>query len=152
MQREPGVYHDHAQVGALLHGWAERHPLCAVESIGAAADGKDVWLLTITDAASGPHDSKPAFWCDGNMHAGEVTGCEACLHFVETLLAQWDGAEPWARDVLRASTVYVLPRISPDGAAIETGAAPPVRLTRSVLCRESPPMTVDDVWQNCCRG
>ena len=87
MKREAGVYHTHSEVTELLHGWAE-HPLCSVESLGSAADGKDVWLLTLNNASTGAAKDKPALWVDGNMHAGEVTGCEACLHLIETLLAQ----------------------------------------------------------------
>ena len=93
MKREAGVYHTHSEVTELLHGWAE-HPLCSVESLGSAADGKDVWLLTLNHASTGAAKDKPALWVDGNMHAGEVTGCEACLHLIETLLAQCPSPPP----------------------------------------------------------
>ena len=113
MSRQPNVYHNYDEVTAILQRWAA-HPLCSLESLGQATDGKDVWLLTLTDGTTGSHESKPAFWCDGNMHAGEVTGCEAALHLVETLLNQWDAGDAWTREVLGTSTVYVVPRISPD--------------------------------------
>jgi murein tripeptide amidase MpaA len=129
MSRQPNVYHNYDEVTAILQRWAA-HPLCSLESLGQATDGKDVWLLTLTDGTTGSHESKPAFWCDGNMHAGEVTGCEAALHLVETLLNQWDAGDAWTREVLGTSTVYVVPRISPDGAEF--------MLTTPFSCRSSP--------------
>ena len=64
------------------------------------------------------------------MHAGEVTGCEACLDLVHTLLHKWAAGDSWTREVLGCSTVYVVPRISPDGAEYN--------LSTPYSCRSSP--------------
>ena len=76
-----------------MKAWADQYPeVCTLESIGTThgseftGPGHPLWLLTLTDADTGSHDTKPAFWCDGNTHAGEVTGCQACLHLAHTLL------------------------------------------------------------------
>eukprot|EP01047_Picozoa_sp_COSAG01_P056473 COSAG01_NODE_6408_length_3682_cov_400.192297_3_plen_149_part_01 len=130
---QPGVYLRQAELEALLSAWAGAHPgLVALESIGQTKFGKDLWLLTITDEATGVHSEKPAFWCDGNTHAGEVTGAQACLHLVHTLLSAWDDGEARTRSLLGACTVYVLPRISADGAEMY--------LTTPHSCRSSPMM------------
>ena len=129
MPRKSGHYHNYREVTALLKEFA-LHPLCSLSTLGQATDGKQVWLLTLCDDSTGTHETKPAFWCDGNMHAGEVTGCEAALHLIETLLAQWDAADSWTKAVLSTSTVYVLPRMSPDGAEF--------MLTTPFSCRSSP--------------
>ena len=64
---EAGKYHNYEEVGAMLHKWAEAYPaFTAIESIGETLDRKKLWLLTITDHSTGEHDTKPAFWCDGN--------------------------------------------------------------------------------------
>ena len=133
----PGVYLKFDEMEALMKAWAEQYPAVAsLESIGTThgsettGPGKELWLLTLTDAATGAHDSKPAFWCDGNTHAGEVTGMQACLHLAHTLLTGWEAEEPRARTLLATSTVYVLPRISADGAELY--------LTTPHTCRSSP--------------
>jgi murein tripeptide amidase MpaA len=130
MRRGVGVYHSYEQVTAILEGWAASHPLCSLESLGQAADGKEVWMLTINDASTGAACDKPAFWLDANMHAGEVTGCEAALHFVGTLLGRWDAEDEWTRAVLAEAACLVVPRISPDGAEF--------MLTTPYSCRSSP--------------
>jgi murein tripeptide amidase MpaA len=114
-----GKYHTYGEVQALLLGWSVEHPqLCTLESLGSSSEGRAIPILTITDSTTGSHDSKPAFWIDGNTHAGEVTGCEACLHFVDTLLRRCKAADPQVVQLLECSSIYVVPRISPDGAEL----------------------------------
>jgi hypothetical protein len=119
MARQKGHYHTYAELTALLEGWRDRWPsLCQLESIGQSVEGRELWLLTITDQATGNHASKPAFWVEANTHAGEVTGTEAALHFVDTLLAQHADGDYATAQLLRTSTIYALPRISVDGAEL----------------------------------
>ena len=131
MAYEPGVYHKHDDVCAMLSAWAAKYnELTALESIGETTDGKQLLLLTITDPTTGAHDTKPAFWCDANTHAGEVVGCQCCLHLIRTLLSGWDQGDTATKRLLASSTVYVLPRISPDGSEY--------MLTTPYSCRSSP--------------
>ena len=121
----PGHYHLFAEVTSILHAWAGEHPgLASVESIGRCLDGKDVWMLTLTArgaAAAGGGvrrrpEHKPALWCDGNTHANEVASCEACLHFASSLIDGWRAGDARITECLERATVYIVPRISADGA------------------------------------
>ena len=70
-----------------LHALAKEHPaLCRVLSVGRSAEGREIWLVELTSEETGPADEKPAFWVDGNTHAGEVTGSMAAMYLLETLL------------------------------------------------------------------
>ena len=116
-RRERRHYHTYAEMEALMRGWAEAHPeVCALESIGASPEGRELWLLTLTVKATGAHDTKPAFWQEANTHAGEVTGTEAALQLADRLLTRYADGEPGTVELLRTSTVYILPRIAVDGA------------------------------------
>ena len=116
-RREHGHYHTYAEMEALMRGWAEEHPeVCARESIGASPEGRERGLLTLTVTATGAHDTKPAFWQEANTHAGEVTGTEAALQLADRLLTRYADGEPGTVELLRTSTVYILPRIAVDGA------------------------------------
>ncbi|CAN5569756.1 M14 family metallopeptidase [soil metagenome] len=112
-------YKEYLRYGELtdvLHDFAEEHPkLCYVYSIGNSYEGREIWLAEITAQKTGPADEKPAFWVDGNTHAGEVTGSMAALYLIETLLTGYDENDRITR-LLDQQTFYILPRLSPDGA------------------------------------
>src|SRR5438552_11874934 len=66
-------FYRYAELTAIVNAFAAEHPgLVSVESIGKSHEGRDIWVLTVTSAASGPAAEKPAFWVDGNIHATEV--------------------------------------------------------------------------------
>ena len=74
----------------LLKTLVEEHPnLLRLESIGKSHEGRDVWLVTATNFASGPDIEKPALWVDGNLHASEVAGSMAALYFINTLVTRY---------------------------------------------------------------
>jgi murein tripeptide amidase MpaA len=113
----------------LLHQWADARPdLVKLDSIGTTPQGRPIWFLTLTSAATGPALEKPALVVDGNMHATEWAGGVAALHFVHKLLAGYGSDERVTR-LLDTRTVYVLPRMTPDGvdATLDQG-----RFIRSV--------------------
>jgi len=49
------------ELTALVHAWARERPdLVSVASIGRSHEGRELWLLSITNAKTGPADEKPA--------------------------------------------------------------------------------------------
>jgi len=98
-----------------LHETAAAHPeLMTVLSYGHSHEGRDLWVATLTDAATGAHDTKPAHWVDANIHAIEVTGGVAALHLIHHLVSGF-GSNPMVTEALRTRTFYVVPRVNPDG-------------------------------------
>jgi len=107
----------------LLRQWAGARPeLVQLESIGTTPRGRSIWFLTLTNRATGPAQDKSALVVDGNMHATEWAGGVAALHFVHRLLDGYGRIERVTR-LLDTRTVYVLPRMTPDGvdATLEQG-------------------------------
>lgn len=114
----------------LLHAWAAARPdLIKVETIGRTPEGRELWFATLTNTATGPANEKPALLVDGSMHAIEWTGGVAALNFVWKLLRDHGNDERVTR-LLDTRSVYVLPRLSPDGveATLRDG-----RIVRSVV-------------------
>ncbi len=99
-----------------LQTLTHEHPkLCEITSIGRSREGRDILLAEITNRDTGPPEDKPAFWVDGNTHAGEVTGSMCALYLIETLLEGHSTDDRITR-LLNEQTFYILPRLSPDGA------------------------------------
>ncbi len=115
---KPG-YDSYLRYGELterLHGFARKYPgLCGVSSIGESYEGRGILVASITNSGTGPAEGKPAFWVDGNTHAGEVTGSMAALYLIQTLLEGYGEDERITR-LLDRQAFYILPRLSPDGA------------------------------------
>ncbi|MBI3981367.1 MAG: hypothetical protein HY337_00535, partial [Gemmatimonadetes bacterium] len=75
-------YHTTADAYALLDGWAKSFPnLTELYSIGRTLKGTELMVLEITNEQTGVVSTKPAYYYDGNIHAGELTGGEVALHF-----------------------------------------------------------------------
>ena len=86
-------------------------------SIGRSYEDRDVWLLTVTNAATGADADRPAFWVDGNIHANEVSGSSACLYLLHQLCSGYGRSEDVTR-CLDTRVFYVCPRVGPDGAEL----------------------------------
>lgn len=107
-----------SEVEAALKDWAASYPhLCTLEPVGKSGEGRDIWAVTMTNSATGCASSKPAFYFDGNHHAGEVTGSMISMYTVKYLLENYGKDERVTR-VLDRFAVYAIPRISPDGAEV----------------------------------
>ena len=105
-------YYDYEELTNCLKQLCETYPdLMKMESICESEEGKQVWAVTI---AKGDDTKKPAFYMDGNHHAGEVTGSMECMHFIDTIVT--NNAEASVAKLLAKNTIYVIPKISPDGS------------------------------------
>jgi murein tripeptide amidase MpaA len=122
-------FYKYDELSSLLHEVARAHPsICAVESIGKSFEGRDIWLVTLTSAATGPHETKPALWVDANIHAAEVTSGTAALHLIHRLVAGF-GVDARVTRALETRCFYVVPRLNPDG--VELALSDPPRYVRS---------------------
>jgi murein tripeptide amidase MpaA len=109
-------YYTYDVLTKLLHELVEAYPhLARIESIGKSFEGRELWLVTLTNKETGPDLEKPAYWIDGNTHAGEVTGSTVVLYTIWSYLTQYSSDEK-VRRLLDRSALYILPRISVDGA------------------------------------
>ena len=81
-------FYRYAELTDILRAFAaERPQLVALESMGKSHEGRDLWLVTVSNSATGPATDKPAFWVDGNIHSTEVAASAAVLYFLNQLVA-----------------------------------------------------------------
>ena len=82
-------YYRYDELTELLKAYVAEFPnLVEMSSIGKSHEGRDIWLMTVTDKSTGAHGEKPAFWCDGNIHASEVSASTAILHLLNRLVTE----------------------------------------------------------------
>ena len=137
----------------LLLAYASAHPtLVSVASIGKSFEGRDIWVATVTNTATGAAEDKPAFWADGNIHAAELTASTAVLYYLHQLVAGFGATSEEGRQIthlLDTRVVYLCPRLNPDGAELALADKPRhIRSsTRRYPFEEAPVdgLTVEDV-------
>ena len=111
-------YLTYSHVTDYLKKTAEAYPdLTVLESAGKSYEGRDIWALTITNKKTGSASKKPALYVDGNIHAGEVTGCMVALYLIDYLVDNY-GKDEEVTYLLDTRTFYILPRVNPDGAEV----------------------------------
>jgi murein tripeptide amidase MpaA len=142
-------FYRHDELTRLLFDYAEARPdLMRVESIGKSHEGRDVWVAVLTEFATGADADKPAFWCDGNIHAAELTASTACLYWLHRLVSR-HGDDPQVRHLLATRSVYLCPRINPDGAELALSDRPRhIRSSTRPYPYDEPPvagLTVEDI-------
>ncbi|NLN82828.1 MAG: zinc carboxypeptidase [Firmicutes bacterium] len=110
-------YYDFAQLTDSLKKLAANYPdFAKLSSIGISPEGREIWLLTLTDFSQGAPEEKPAFYIDGNFHAGEVTSSMVALYTADYILD--NSAQREVANLLKNTTFYIIPRVSPDGAEV----------------------------------
>lgn len=109
-------FHTYAEITAMLEQWASEFPqFCRLFSAGTSPEGREQWVMELTNQQTGPAEQKPAYFINGNTHAGEVSGSAACLSTIQELLLG-HGQDQLCTHVLNTRTVYVMPRITMDGS------------------------------------
>ncbi|MBA2454125.1 MAG: carboxypeptidase, partial [Chloroflexia bacterium] len=80
-------FHKFDELTEILTEFVDRFPkLVSLDSMGKSHEGRYIWVLSITNGETGPAGEKPTMYIDGNIHAGEVTGCNVALYTADMLL------------------------------------------------------------------
>jgi murein tripeptide amidase MpaA len=118
------TFYRYDELTCLLFAYAEAYPtLVAVRSIGKSHEGRDIWVATVTNIATGAAADKPAFWADGNIHAAELTASTTVLYYLNTLVSQY-GSDGDVTALLDSRAIYLCPRLNPDGAELALADRP----------------------------
>jgi hypothetical protein len=108
-------YNDYTAITAICKKLAAAHPnLVKIESMGKSFQGKDLWVMTITDTKVGNADKKPAMYIDGNIHSNEIQGSEFALYTAWYLAEMYASGNKTIQSLLAEKTFYIAPTINPD--------------------------------------
>jgi murein tripeptide amidase MpaA len=117
-------FYRYPELTQILEDLAQAYPdLVRLESIGQSYEGRDIWLVTVTNYATGEDKRKPALWVDGNIHAVELSASTACLYLLNRLVTEY-GSNPEITRCLDTRVFYICPRANPDGAELALADKP----------------------------
>ena len=108
-------FYKYQEITDILQKYASDYPeIARLTSAGTSPQGRNLWVLEVTNTKTGAYEDKPGYYVEGNIHAGEVTGCMTCMYFLDVIFSNLDSKE--VQSILDKYTIYVLPRVSPDGS------------------------------------
>ena len=98
-------YHDYKEMVQFLKDVNQKYPQYTdLVSIGKSYQGRDLWLLTVTDFKTGKPEDKPGIWVDGGVDSDEVVSTEAALGLIHRLVT----ANDKATKTLMKTRVFIL--------------------------------------------
>jgi len=107
-------YHTHDGITEICKKIAAAYPdLVKLGTIGKSYQGREMWLLTITDFKTGKPEEKPAFYLDGNIHSNEIQGSEMALYAAWYLTETYKDIA-FIKELLADRVFYIVPTINPD--------------------------------------
>lgn len=122
-------YYTSEGLAALSKKIADAHPnLVKRQSIGKSTEGRDIWMMAITNYKVGDADRKPGFYIDGNIHSNEIQGAEISIYTAWYLTENF-GDIDYITNMLNDRVFYIVPTINPDARnnymkAANTGSSP----------------------------
>ncbi|MDK2971121.1 MAG: hypothetical protein PWP23_876 [Candidatus Sumerlaeota bacterium] len=108
-------FYTFAEYEAIMQEWAAQYPaIVQLSSIGNSHEGRDLWLLKISDNVATDEPDEPEFLFIGLQHAREwLAG--TTLHGITNHLITQYGTEPRVDAVVNGFQIYVLLVSNPDG-------------------------------------
>jgi hypothetical protein len=108
----------HAEIGALLEGYAETYPeIARFFEIGTSVDGRELWALRLS---ADPDDEavEPEIRIIGTIHGNECICADTVLEIIEWLVTGY-GDEQLPSDLIDGADLVFVPLVNPDGYTSE---------------------------------
>jgi hypothetical protein len=110
------IYHDYNSLTRFLRDintlFAD---ITQLYSIGQSVEGREIWVMEISDNPGVVEPNEPEFKYVGNMHGDEVVGRELLLRFIYDLCFNYRSGDPAAMEIVNKVRLSIIPTMNPDG-------------------------------------
>ena len=106
---------DHTEVGERMKLMEKTWPkFLKMKSLGKSYGGRDIWMMTVNNPASGTEANKAGMFIEANVHGNEIQGTEVSLYTIWYLMENYDRI-PKVKQLVDERVFYIVPTINPDG-------------------------------------
>ena len=111
-------WYDYAELTQALHDLVDAYPeLLSIESIGQSVGGRELWMVTLNNPATGSDREKTAMFIDGNIHGNEIQAAETVLYSIWYLCKSY-GVIDRITELIDERSFYFMPMENPDGREV----------------------------------
>lgn len=107
-------YLNHDGLTRELRSVANSSNAVRMESLGTTLEGREIWLLEVGNPSGTPLADRPAVLVVANLEGNHLVGSHLALEMVRYLVD--NAGDEAVSDLLANQTIYVFPRLNPDGA------------------------------------
>ena len=109
------VHHNYDEMTVFLQNYAKAFPeITKLYTVGKSVEGRELWVLEITDNPGVHEPGEPEFKYVGNMHGNEVVGREMLLLLIKVLCENYK-AFPQIKAIVENTRIHIMPSMNPDG-------------------------------------
>lgn len=106
---------DHDEIGSRMQLMARTWPnFLSLQSLGTSFGGREMWLMTINNPATGGELDKAGMFIEANVHGNEIQGAEVALYTIWYLMENYGEIDEVTR-LVDERVFYILPSVNPDG-------------------------------------
>ncbi|CAI5437434.1 unnamed protein product [Caenorhabditis angaria] len=107
--------HNYSDMTAWLKQVSLNYPnITHLYSAGKSVEGRELWVLIVSDNPREHELLEPELKIVGNMHGNEVVGREALLYLIDVLCQNY-GKNEYLTDLVNSSRMHFMPSMNPDG-------------------------------------
>jgi len=106
---------DHDEIGERLQLMAATWPdFLSLQSLGESYGGREMWMMTVNNPATGDELGKSAMFIEANVHGNEIQGAEVVLYTIWYLMENYGRIDDVTR-LVDERVFYIVPSVNPDG-------------------------------------
>lgn len=104
----------HEELTRELRSVANSSDAVRMESLGKTLEGRDIWVLEVGNPSGLPLGDRPAVLIVANLEGNHLVGSHLALEMARYLVSH--SSEEAVAEILANQSVYIFPRLNPDGA------------------------------------